>query len=140
MHRLTPTLDAPALLAADLALLQVGKLPQVMHRVELANLHKPRAHAFHHLPARLEAAPPVSLPLEQISGVESVGSKLEYSSQVARRSRRPEGEFLHERRSFSVDERLKLGIKLGEFGVVLDGIEGCVVTFVSLVFPDMDYL
>jgi len=69
VHRLAPPLDAPALLTADLALLQVGKLPQVVHRVQLADLYEPSAYALHDLPAGFQTAPPMCLPLKQVSRV-----------------------------------------------------------------------
>lgn len=72
VHRLGPTRYAPAVLAADLPLLEVGKLPEVVHRVQIANLHKPSTNALHHLAAGLQAPTPVCLPLEQVSRVERV--------------------------------------------------------------------
>lgn len=138
MHRLSPALDAPALLAADLALLQISKLPQVVHRVELSNLHEPGAHALHDLPPGLEAAPPVCLPLQQVAGVQRVRAEFEEAAQLARRSGRPEGKLLHERAALGVDERLQFGIKIGELGVVLDGVERGVVALISLVLPNVN--
>src|ERR1051326_1661895 len=61
MHRLAPALDAPALLASDFTLFEIGKLPQVVYRVELSNLHEPGAHPLHDFAACLEPAPPVGL-------------------------------------------------------------------------------
>lgn len=72
VDRLRPSFNAPRLLPANLALLQVRKLPQMMHRVQVSDLHEPCTDPFHHLAARLEAAAPVRFPLEQIARVEGV--------------------------------------------------------------------
>lgn len=72
MDSLAPALDTPALLAANLSLLEVGKLPQVVNGVEVSYLHEPSADTLHDLASRLEAASPVGLPLKEVAGVESV--------------------------------------------------------------------
>lgn len=72
MHCIAPALDRPALLSAGPSLLQVGKLPEVVDRVELSDLNEPGSNTFHDLPSSLEASSPVSLPLQQITGVESI--------------------------------------------------------------------
>lgn len=79
MHRFAPTFDAPTLLTADFALLKVGKLPQVVHRVQLADLHEPCSHSFHDLATGLQATPPVCLPFQQIPGMKGIGSELKQS-------------------------------------------------------------
>ena len=55
--------------------------------------------------------------------MESVRSELEQTSQLAWWSGRPERELLHERGALGVDERFKLGVKLGELGMSLDVME-----------------
>lgn len=137
VHRLTPALDAPALLASHLALFEIRELPQVVDRVQLAYLHEPGANALHDLPARLEAAPPVCLPLEQISRVQGVGAELEETTQLAGRRGWPEGELLHERGALGVDEGLELRIELGKARVVLDVVKRCMIALVPLVLPDV---
>lgn len=72
MHRIGPSLNFPALFTPDLALLEIGKLPEMVHRVKVADLHKPSSDTLHHLPTSFEAASPVSLPLEEITGAERV--------------------------------------------------------------------
>lgn len=138
VHRVGPALYAPALLTANLALLEVGKLPQVVHRVEVANLHKPRAHALHDLAPRLEPAPPVRLPLEQVAGVQRVRAQLKEAAEVARGRGGPEAELLHQRAVLVADERAQLLVELGVLGVVRDGVERGVVALVALVLPDVD--
>lgn len=123
MHCVSPALDAPALFSADLALLQVRKLPEVVHRVQLANLHEPGPDSLHDFSAGLEAPPPVCLPFEQVARVQSVRTKLEQAAQLAWRSGWPEGKLLHERGALSIDKALELCVELGEFGVVLDGVQ-----------------
>ena len=137
MHRLAPAFDAPALLAADLALLKIGKLPQVVHRIQLADLYEPCSYPFHDFATGLEATPPVCLPFEQVSGMKRVGSKLKKSSKLAWRGCGPKRKLLHERCALGVDQVLELGVEFRKFGMVLDGIQRSVVALVSLVFPDM---
>lgn len=72
MYRVAPALNRPALFSARSSLLQVGKLPEVMDCVELANLDKPGANTLHDLSSSLESPSPVGLPLQQVTGVESV--------------------------------------------------------------------
>ena len=69
MDRVSPTFYTPAHLPSCPSLLQVGKLPQVVYRVQLANLYEPSSHSFHDLPARFQALPPMRLPFEEIAGV-----------------------------------------------------------------------
>jgi hypothetical protein len=95
MDRLAPSPDAPALLSTDLALLQIRKLPQVVHGIQLADLDEPGADAFHDLPPRFEASAPVGFPFEQVSWVQGVGAQLEDAAELAGGRGGPEGEFLH---------------------------------------------
>lgn len=139
MHRLSPAFYAPALLTANLAFLQISKLPQMMHCVEVANLHKPRAHPFHHLTPRLETAPPVGLPLEQVAWVQRVRPQLEQATQFTWWGRGPEAEFLHERGALAMDEAAELLLEVRVFGVAGDRVQRGVETLVALVFPDMDW-
>lgn len=46
---------------------------------------------------------------------------------------------MHEGGALGVDEGLQLLVKGGEFGVVLDGVEGAVVARVALILPDVDW-
>ena len=66
---LSPAFLLPTQLAADLALLEVGELPEMVDGVEVADLDKPGTNALHDLAAGLEAAPPVGLPLKQVTRV-----------------------------------------------------------------------
>ena len=138
MHRIGPALDAPALLAANLALLEVGKLPQVVYRIEVTDLDEPGADALHDLPSGLETPAPVRLPLEEVSRVQRVRAELEQTAELAGRRGGPEAELLHQRAVLPADQAPKLAIKLGELGVLCDGVERGVVALVALVFPDMD--
>jgi hypothetical protein len=73
VNGVTPALDGPALLTPGAALLQIGELPKVMDRVKVANLDKPGTDTFHDLTAGLQTSSPMSLPLQEVAGVESVG-------------------------------------------------------------------
>lgn len=139
MHRLRPARYAPAILAACAPLLQVGELPQVVHSIEVADLHEPRAHALHHLPAGLQPPTPVCLPLEEVSGVQCVRSQFEKAAQLAGRGGGPETEFLHQGRLLLFDQRSELAVEFGVLGVLRDGVQGTVVAGVTLVLPDVDW-
>src|SRR3569833_188988 len=138
MHRLGPALYAPTLFAAYLALLQVGKLPQVVNGVKISYLHEPGAHPFHHLTPGLEAPPPMRLPFEEVNRVEGVGAELEEAAKLSGRRRWPEGELLHERGVLVANERFQLVVEVGEIGLIGDGMKGGMIALVSLIFPDMD--
>ena len=139
MYRVSPAFYAPALLTADLALLKVGKLPQVVHRVKVPNLHEPGTHTFHHLTTSLEPAPPVRLPLEQVAGVQRVRAQLKEATEAARRGGWPEAELLHQGAMFVADQGAQLLVEVGVLGVIGDGVQGGVVALVALVFPDVDW-
>ena len=49
--------------------------------------------------------------------MQGVGTQLEESSQLARRGRGPEGEFLHERAVLASYEGPELGVEVGEVGM-----------------------
>lgn len=72
VNGLCPALDAPGLLPTDFPLFQVRKLPQVVHGVQITNLHEPCTHTFHHLPTGLETVSPMALPFKKVPGVKSV--------------------------------------------------------------------
>lgn len=139
VHCIAPALNRPALLSAGPSLLQVGKLPEMVDRVKLSNLDEPGSNAFHDLPSGLEASSPVSLPLQQIAGVESIRSKLKNTSQLARGSGWPEGKLLHQRNLLGGDQLAELLVEIGKVGVVGDGVSGFVVTLVPLVLPNVHY-
>jgi hypothetical protein len=86
-----------------------------MNRVQIADLDEPSTDAFHDLPTGLESTPPVCLPLKQVARVKSVGSELEDAAKLARCSRGPKGELLHERDVLRVDEPAKLLVEVVEF-------------------------
>jgi hypothetical protein len=109
-----------------------------MDGVQISYLHEPGAHTFHDLLSGTETSAPVSLPLQEVARVQGVRTELKDSTKLARSSCGPEGELLHQRCLFRVDQGLELAIKLGEVRVVLDGVQGCVVTFVTLVLPDVN--
>lgn len=139
VHRFRPAFDTPRLFPANLALLQVGKLPEMMHGVQVTDLDKPCPNAFHNFAASLEATTPVCLPFKQISGVQSVGTKFEKPAQSSGRSGGPEGELLHQRRFLALDQALQLPVECGKLGVAGNIVKGGMVTLVSLIFPDVDY-
>lgn len=134
-----PALDRPALLASLAALLEVGKLPEMVDRVEVADLDEPGADALHDFTTSLEATTPVRLPLEQVSRVQRVRSELENTAELSGRSCGPEGKLLHQRHVLTVDERVELAVEFGEAGIMRDGVSRLVVTLVLLVFPDVNY-
>lgn len=138
VNRLRPPLNAPRLLTADLALLQVGKLPQMVDGVEITNLDEPCTHALHDLPARLEASTPMRFPLKEIAGVEGVRSKLEQSTEATWRGCRPERKLLHKGCLLTLDQGSEFLVKLRELWVARNGIQGLVVSRIALIFPDMD--
>ena len=139
MHRIPPTFHSPTHLPPRLPLLQIRKLPQMMHGVQIAHLHEPGSHPFHHFFSCVQASPPVGFPFEEVAWVEGVGAEFEEAAELARRGGGPEGEFLHEGGLFVGYELLELGIEGGEVGVVSNGVEGGVVAVVALVFPYMDF-
>ena len=138
VHRIGPSLNFPTLLAPDLALLEIGKLPEMVHRVEVANLHKPSSDTLHHLATSLEAASPVSLPLKEIARAERVRAQLKEATKLAGWRSWPERKLLHERAVFAADKRSKLLLEGRVFGVLRDAVQRCVVALVPLIFPDMD--
>ena len=71
--------------------------------------------------------------------MKGVGTQFEDAAQLTRWGGRPEREFLHQRGALGVDEGFDLLIKGREFGVMVNSVQGVVVTVVALVFPDMDY-
>jgi hypothetical protein len=95
MHGISPPLDTPALLPPHLPLLQICKLPQMMHRIQFSNLHKPGSYSFHDFSSCAETAAPMGLPFEKITGVEGVGAQFEDATEGSGRGGGPEGEFLH---------------------------------------------
>lgn len=123
VNGLGPAFNLPRLFPTDFALFQVRKLPQVVHRVQVANLHEPCAHTFHHLPTSCEATSPVRLPFEEVSGVKSVRSELEDTSQAAGWGRGPEREFLHEGCFLALDQLLQLAVEFGELRVLRDAMQ-----------------
>lgn len=70
--------------------------------------------------------------------MECVRTEFEEPTQLAGGGGWPEAELLHQRRFLPFDQRPKLAVKVGEFGVLRDGIQGAVVSTVSLVLPDVD--
>jgi hypothetical protein len=137
VHGIRPAFDTPALLTLQFALLQVRKLPQMMHSIQIANLNKPSTNALHDLTSCFQTLTPVRLPFEQVAWVERVGAQFEDTTELARGRGGPEGEFLHQRDALARDQSLELGVEGGELGVVLDAVERSMVTGVSLVFPDV---
>lgn len=139
MYSLSPSLNTPRLLTADLALLQVGELPEVVDSVQVANLHKPRTNAFHHLATGGKSPTPVGLPLQQVARVQGVRPELEQTTKTAGWGGWPERELLHEGGLLALDQAFELAIEISELGVFRDVVKGGMVAFVALVFPDMDY-
>lgn len=141
-HRLVdsvaPALDGPALLTSLAAFLKVGKLPEVVDSVEIANLDEPGANALHNFTTSLEATAPVRLPLEQVARMQRVRSELKNTAELSGRSCGPERKLLHQRNVLTVNERVELAVKLGKAGIVRDGVSRVVVALVFLVFPDVN--
>ena len=117
VHGFRPPLDPPRLLPPNLALFQVCKLPQVMHRVEVSDLDEPGSDSFHDLASGLEATAPMCLPLEKVTGVEGVRSEFKHTAEAARRGGGPEGELLHQGRVLADDEGLEVVVECGELRV-----------------------
>ena len=138
MHRLSPSLDPPAHLAPRLALLEIGKLPKMMHGVQVADLDEPRAHALHDLSSGFQSLTPVGLPFQEVAGVQGVGAEFEEAAEFAGRCGGPEGELLHQGGFFVGYKAFEVDVEVGEFGVRGDAVEGGMVAVVALVFPDMD--
>ena len=78
-------------------------------------------------------------PFEKVSRMEGVRAELKETTEFPRRCSRPEGEFLHEGRLFVSYQLFEVGIKGRKLRMRGDGVEGCVIAMVSLVFPDMNY-
>lgn len=70
--------------------------------------------------------------------MECVGTEFEEPTELAGRCSWPEAELLHERRFLAFDQLPKLVVEVGEFGVLRDGIQGAVVSTVSLILPNVD--
>ena len=68
-----------------------------------------------------------------------VGTQFKDAAQLTRWGGGPEGEFLHQRGALGVDEGFDFLVEGREFGVMVNSVQGVVVTVVALVFPDMDY-
>ena len=64
VHRVSPPFHTPAHFSPRFPLLQVRKLPQMMHSIQFSNLHEPGTYAFHDFPTSLETCPPVLLPFK----------------------------------------------------------------------------
>lgn len=139
MHGLSPAGYTPAVLSADLPLLQIGKLPQMVNGVQVADLYEPRTHALHDFSASLKAPAPVRLPLQEVAGMKLVGPQLKEPTQFSRRCGRPEAELLHQRRLFLVNQGTQLAVKFRKIGVLRDCIQRAMVTFVALVLPNVNY-
>lgn len=139
MNRLAPAFYAPTLLTADLALLEVGKLPEVVDRVEVADLHEPGADALHNLTTSLEATSPVGLPLQEVAGVQGIGSELKHAAELSGRCRGPEGELLHEGGILALDQGSKLLFEGGVLGMGRDEVSRLVISLISLIFPNVDW-
>jgi len=139
VNRLAPAFYAPTLLTADLAFLKVGKLPEVVDRVEVANLHEPGADTLHDLTTSLETTSPVGLPLKQVAGVQGIRSELKHAAELSGRGRGPEGELLHERGILAFDQGSKLLFESGVLGVGRDEVSRFVVSLISLIFPNVDW-
>lgn len=138
MHGFSPARYAPAVLPAHFTLLQIGKLPQMVDSVQIAHLHEPRADALHDFSSGLEAPTPMRFPLEKVAGLKLIRPQLEEAAQLPRRRSGPEAEFLHQRRLLFVDQRPQLAVKVGEFGVLRNGVQGTMIARIALVLPDMD--
>ena len=72
VNRFSPSFLLPTLFSSNFSFLEIRKLPEVVDGVKVSYLNKPRAHALHYLTSGLQAASPVGLPLEEISGMECV--------------------------------------------------------------------
>lgn len=138
VHRLAPARHTPALLSARTSFFEIGELPQVVDGVEVSDLHEPGTHTLHDFFPGTQTSAPVCLPFQEVARVQGVGTELKDTAKLARSSRGPEGEFLHQRRLLRVDQRLELAVEFGEVGVVLNGVERSVVSFVTLVLPDVN--
>ena len=138
MHRLSPTLNLPRLLPTHPAFLQIGKLPQMVHGIQIPDLGEPRADPFHDLPPRCQTATPVRFPLEQISRLESVRAQFKDPAETSGWGGGPKGKLLHQGGVFAVDERFDLSVVLREIGHLRDVVQRFVVSVVSLIFPYMN--
>jgi len=138
MDRLSPALDAPALLTPHLPLFEIRKLPEMVHSVQLPNLYEPRPDAFHDFSAGLQPSPPVSLPFEQVARMKSVRSQFEETPELAWRCGGPERKFLHQRSLFGIDEGLELRFVCRVLGMMVSSVQGRMIAMVSLVFPNMN--
>jgi hypothetical protein len=82
VNSISPSWNLPTALTAELALLQVGKLPEMMDNVQISYLNEPSANTFHDFSTSLESLAPMRLPLEKIARVQSVRAKLKETSQL----------------------------------------------------------
>lgn len=139
MHRVAPAPLIPALLSPHLALPKIRKLPQVVYRVEAADLAEPSADALHHVLARLQPTPPVCLPFEEVAGTEGVCAELEDAAEGARGRGGPEGEFLHEVGAAGGEVLRELALKLPPGGGVGEAGMGLMIAGVWRVLVFLSY-
>jgi hypothetical protein len=64
VNRISPALNTPRLLSSQLPLLQIRKLPEMVHRVQVSDLYKPCSNSLHHFSSCLEAFSPMRFPFE----------------------------------------------------------------------------
>ena len=76
-------------------------------------------------------------PFEQVTWVQSVGTKFEDAAELAGSGGGPERELLHEGGAFGGYELFKFVVKFGKVGVRGDGVERVVVAVIALIFPDV---
>lgn len=80
----------------------------------------------------------MSLPIEKISGVESVGAQLKEATELSRGGGGPEREFLHKRGLLLCDQGFEFFVKGRKVRVRGDAVERGVVAIVALIFPNVD--
>ena len=108
-------------------------------KMDVPDLHEPRADPFHHFSPRRQPLLPVRLPLEQVAGMQRVRTELKHTTELTRRRRGPETELLHQRSLFAHNQALELRVECGKARVVLNGVETSVVALIALVFPDVHW-
>ncbi|KAI3488189.1 hypothetical protein L1887_47728 [Cichorium endivia] len=132
-----PGLDLPCLVSGAFALFERGILPDVEDGVESSDLGEPGADGLYELATRLEAAPPVLLPLEQMAGLEVVRPELVQAVGGARGRRGPEAELLGEPVGSIAEQRAQLLCELLKVCVLSERRLGLVVSGVAVVLPDV---
>ena len=72
--------------------------------------------------------------------MKSIGAEFEETAKAARRCRRPEGEFLHQRSLLVGDQGFEGAVEFREVGMAGNTVKRSMITVIALILPDMDLI